>query len=145
MLGLLLLLASGIMMLLKLPFKEYLMVSMCTLAMVFFLYAYLPPDVNASEEKQPGFKEFLVYAVAPKIAWISMSVTSVGLLFSALGFPRLSWQQMLLIGTSSMGLSMFVQMGMFLAGLQPTKAFWRSLLRALPLFVMGVYILSKVL
>lgn len=144
-LALLLLMASGIMMLLGSPYQQFLMIAMSTLAMVFFMYAYVPPQVDVTSERQPGFRELLAYSIAPKVLWISMSVTTIGLLFYALGFPKMNWQQMLLIGTSSMGLSILIQMGMFVAGLPPTKAFWRSLLRASPLFVVGVYILSKVL
>lgn len=143
MFGLVLLAIAIILTLIKLPGDELLMVSMATLATVFFLYAQAPPEARKDEDAPFGFKELLANVIAPKVFWISTSVCTIGILFYALGFQKITWQQMLLIGAPSLAISILLQATFFIGGTPARASFQSSLLRGMPILVIALYLLLK--
>lgn len=135
--------------------SEVLIISLSTLAVIYYFTAFIPPRLTEQEQKEeqgepnaatPGnargsnsFFMLLVGTIAPKILGISMSVCCVGILFFLNQFK--GYGEMLMIGT----LSITVGSVIGLIGLSVDETVRRRLgsilPRAISLAVVSGYIL----
>ena len=135
--ALLLLVISGVMMLVKQPAQQLWMLSLSTLATVFFLRAQAPPEYPPSGDTPMGFRELLAFSILPKVLWISASISTIGILFHVLGLTGSN--KMLYIGGTSLSLAVSIFAILFLTGAQHLKILQPVLLRALPVLVVVAY------
>ena len=141
-LAVIMLMISAVMMLLSLPFTEFVMISLSTLAIVFFLNAQLLPPMERKDGAPLGFNELLTFTILPKVLWISASVSTIGLLFQILGLS--GFEQMLLIGGSSLSVALLLLLiQVIINGVGSLKLFQGVLMRVIPILVIAVYLLLK--
>ena len=139
--ALLVLVISGVMILLKRPAEQLLMLSLSTLSTVFFLRAQTPPETPPSGDTPMGFKELLAFSILPKVLWISASISTIGFLFHLLGLS--GSRKMLLIGATSLSLALFVFAVLFLTGVRHLRVLQPVLFRVLPVLSVVLYILLR--
>ena len=139
-LAVIMLLISAVMMILDLPFTEFVMISLSTLAIVFFLNAQLLPPMERTDEAPLGFNELLTFVILPKVLWISASVSTIGILFQFLGLD--GFEQMLLIGGSSLSVALLLLLiQVMINGVGSLKLFQAVLMRVVPILVIALYLL----
>lgn len=113
--------------------------SLIGLAIVFFLSAYRPSELVKNENEKLGFTDLLFSTMAPKILWISCSVSTIGLSFYLMGMK--GYQQMLQIGSLSLAVgSLAIAAGMAMQVKHIEKVI-PILYRAVPLMLIGFYLL----
>lgn len=118
-----------------------LIITMGGLAAVYFLKPQQRIEhIQESEGEQPklGFADLLIKTTIPKVGWIGCSVAVVGILFSFQGFN--GSQEMLLIAGGTLGIASLVLTYAVVTG---TKTLTPLLMRAVPLFLICVVLLSK--
>jgi hypothetical protein len=140
-LSLLLLVVSGVMILFKQPGEQLLMLSLSTLATVFFLRAQTPGEYPASNDTPMGFRELLAFSILPKVLWISASIGTIGILFHLLGLSGA--RQMLVIGATSLSFAVTVLAVLFVTGARNLNILRPLLFRVLPLLIVTLYIILK--
>jgi hypothetical protein len=117
-----------------------LMLSLLSLAGIFFLSAFVPlsiPDDNSPM----GFRELLAYAIAPRVLGIASAVATIGILFYLLKFE--GSEQMLLIGATALAAGSLILGFAIATGLKYVNLVLPFLYRAVPLFLISVYIMVQ--
>jgi len=115
-----------------------LMVSLGTLSTVFFLYANAPPQGIDKTEQPMGFKELLTLLIIPKVLWISLAISTIGILFYFLNLK--GYNEMLLIGGTSLLFALVLLAVLFLNGAKYLDAIRPVLMRAVTVLVIDIYI-----
>lgn len=118
--------------------------SLSGLAIVFFLKAYQPPRHLPNENKEAfNFKTLLALAIIPKVLWISTATSTLGILLWLLQLENINiYKQMLTMGAATAFVSLFI-LGYFSAtGLKDLRALAPVLLRAIPVLLLSMYVLS---
>lgn len=122
---------------------DLLTVSLIGLGLVFFLYAYKPVDMIRDEKEKFGFSDLLAVTILPKVMWISSAISTLGLLFYVQNLAYEKYNMMVMIGGLTIGIAV-VTLTIFLAGgVKNLKAVTPILFRAVPLFLIDLYILFK--
>ncbi|MFM7855511.1 MAG: hypothetical protein ACKO96_27195 [Flammeovirgaceae bacterium] len=116
--------------------------SLAGLAVLYFLSAYKPqsylPKEAGGEQEKWGVSDLLLYAIAPKVAWIGCSVATIGILFYLQEMKGRG--QMLILGGSSLAMvTILLGIGFF----KGNKLVSQLLMRTVPLCLMAFYLLSK--
>jgi hypothetical protein len=114
-------------------------VSFNGLAVVYFLYAYKPPDIQREDDAPLGFLQLLGLSILPKIMWISCSVSMVGIMFHLLALA--GSYEMMLIGVSSIGIGLLLFTIITLTNVKGMKENVPMLYRAVPIFLAEMYLL----
>lgn len=136
--------AGAVLTLLNIDASSILLVSLSGLSIVFFLRAYQPPASAENENTEPsGFKTLLALVIIPKVIWISTSISTVAILFYLMKFERNSYEQMLLIGSSSLFISLLILGFLSMTELKDFKTLVPVLLRAFPVLILDIYFLSR--
>lgn len=135
-----LLIAAGIMTLLKIPADEMIMLSMATLSVVFFLNTRSMTAPEPKEGEQFGLSELLGFVILPKILWIGASVSVIGILFFILEFA--GYGEMLMVGASSLTMGILILAVLISTGSQNLLPIYQPvLIRVLPVMALAQYIL----
>jgi hypothetical protein len=79
----------------------------------------------------------------PKVLWISTAISTLGILFCVLKIESNSYGQMLMIGAATLFVSLLVLGFLSLAGVKDLRPLVPVLLRAFPVLILNIYILSK--
>lgn len=120
-----------------------LMVSLASLAGVYFLSAYLPPANPSTASDQPKSTKDLIYlTILPKITGISLAVAIVGILFALMHMPGAA--QMLLIGSIAMGLVLVILGSGVAAGNEHARAMTPMLYRVIPILAISLYYFIRI-
>ncbi len=114
-------------------------VSFNGLAIVYFLYAYKPPEIQRKDDAPLGFMQLLGLSILPKVMWISCSVSMIGIMFHMLALAGSS--EMMLIGVSSIGIGLLLFTISALTNAEGMKEHVPMLYRALPIFLTEMYII----
>ncbi len=77
-----------------------LVISLGGLAATFFLSGFIPLDIPYDENEKLGFIDLLALTIMPKVAWIGIAISVLGILFHQLGLPPDRYLQMFMIGSS---------------------------------------------
>ena len=121
-----------------------LIASLIALAVIFFLSAYRPPEMPASENASQGFQGLFAFVILPKVLWIGCAVSAIGIALYLMGPTNDGYQLMLLIG----GMSLLSDTGIFvfflLKGTKHIELISPIFFRAIPLLGASIYILLKV-
>lgn len=115
-------------------------IAIAGLALVFFLYAYKPINVNSGDDEKAGMGELLGWAVVPKVLWISCAVSAMGILFFLLRTGNLEYKNMVMIGGFSILVGLVVLGVLQVSGTKHLQVVTPILLRAVPLMIMDFYI-----
>jgi len=122
---------------------QLLALSLGSLAVIYFLRAYQPPqyaeEKTQAADQKLGMLDLLLQPTAPKVGWIVCSVATIGILFYLQGFK--GYEQMLLLAGGTMAI---VNVMLGIAFLKGNKQVSQLLMRTLPLCLMALYLLSKV-
>ena len=119
------------------------MLSLSALAGIYFLSAYLPPDVRPAEEsdQKAGFLTLFGRTIAPKLLAIGSSVMVIGILFAVQQMK--GSEQMLLVASATLAGASVVGFVSISTDETVRKILGPLLLRAVPLLFIGVYLLSN--
>jgi uncharacterized membrane protein YfcA len=122
---------------------EIIMLSLSALAGIYFLSAYLPPDVRPAEESEQkaGFLRLFGRTIAPKVLGIGSAVMVVGILFAVQQMK--GSEQMLLVASATLAGASVVGFVSISTDETARKILGPLLLRAVPLLFIGVYLLSN--
>ena len=132
---------SGILVLMDMNAESLILFSMSGLAIVFFLYAQRPPEMSNTGEEPLGFKALLTMSVIPKVLWISLSVSTIAILFHYLQLNDTGSKQMLLIGGSSLFMGMLLLGILTLGGgVKDQKSLLFVVARAIPVLIIDSYL-----
>lgn len=115
-------------------------IAIAGLALVFFLYAYKPLEVNAGNNEKAGVSELLGWSVVPKVLWISCAVSAVGILFFLIKTMNDGYLNMVMIGGFSILGGILVLGVLAISGTKHLEVTTPILLRAIPLMIMDFYI-----
>lgn len=118
-------------------------VALFGLCFTFFLYAYQPAKIIGQGDEQVGFSELLALAIIPKVLWISLAITTLGIAFYIVDMGNERYKQMLLIGGITIGFAIVLLVGFLVTGVKHINTVTPILLRAVPLFIVAMYILFK--
>lgn len=141
--GLVLLVISGMMMLLKMQAQELLMIALSTLAITFFLKAHRPPAMKIKEGEPQGFTSLLSLVILPKVLWIGASVATIGILFWLLHMNGSA--EMLMIGGSTLAFGTVLLGALMMTGTEDLWTAYRPILfRIVPVLLMAIYILMSI-
>jgi hypothetical protein len=115
--------------------------SLSMLSVIYFLTGYVPRPANEDEEQpQPlGFGALLGRTIVPKILSIGSAVTVVGILFTIQHFN--GFREMLLIGSSTLAVASVIGLINTISDEPGRRALGSLLLRAIPLLLIGSYLL----
>lgn len=113
---------------------EILLVSMFGLAMICFLTAYKPLDMNLGNDIKA-----LVATVIIKVLYIGSAVSIIGLLFFFLNFK--GYDKMLLIGSMTIGIATVISLYLITQLKDSVNALQPALLRGLPLGIAAAFVL----
>jgi hypothetical protein len=116
-------------------------ISLIGLAVVFFLNAFKPLEIQHKEDEPFGFNELLSLTIAPKVLWIGSAVTTIGILFYALDNP--AFKQQLLIGILSNGIATCIVAYSLITGTKHMKVISPILLRSIPVLLVGIFLFLK--
>jgi hypothetical protein len=108
---------------------------------VFFLTAYALPPIPNDENTRMGFKEQLAYKIVPKVLGLASAIATIGILFYLLQFE--GFQLMLFMGAVALaggGLGLGIAI---VVGIKHMNVLMPYLYRAVPLFLISVYILLQ--
>lgn len=125
--------------------SNILTLGLTTLAGIFFLTAFMPASPASDDENQKIEKETkkgfvdLIGLVLWKVMHIGCAVTTIGILFYILHL--LGFGQMLFIGTSALILSVAFSALSILQKSENMNTLKSGLMRAIPLVLLGSYIL----
>lgn len=118
---------------------EILLLSMMALAAVFYLLGFKPmPPVEGAGT---GMGAMVAGTLLPKLGWIGCSVTIVGLLFTTLHLN--GGGEMLMVGSSALGVVCVLSFYFMATGSAFTPNLMTILYRAIPLCVIGWYMLMN--
>lgn len=115
-------------------------VAIAGLALVFFLYAYKPLDVNAGKNEKVGLGEMLGWSIVPKVLWISCAVSAVGILFFLVKTGSGEYMNLVMIGGFSIMIGLLVLGVLRVSGTKNLEVVTPILLRAIPLMIMDFYV-----
>jgi hypothetical protein len=115
------------------------LVGLVGLSITFFLMAYVPAEAPRDDEQQ-GFPELMAYSIVPKVIYISMSVSVMGILFYLLNIE--GSKNMLLIGFTGGAVAAAI-IGFFLLTLKHSGQLTAILFRALPVLLVTAYFLFQ--
>ncbi len=128
-----------------LPGDEILKISLSGLAGIYYLMGFMKPpqteEAAATEEKKRGFLELLFSTIAPKVAWLSCSVSTIGVLFTLLNLA--GSREMLMIGGSAAGLATLLIAVGLAQGNEKVKTISQVLYRLVPLLGISAYYLMQ--
>lgn len=116
-------------------------VSLVGLAATFFLSAYRPIDIPFDENDKPGFPELLVLTIAPKIAWISAAVVTLGIQLFFTGGK--GYKQLLFIGGTSLVPVTLILLYGIVSGVRHVSFVTHVLYRIVPLLLLAGYFYFK--
>jgi hypothetical protein len=116
-------------------------VSLVGLAATFFLSAYRPVEIPFDESDKPGFTHLLVLIIAPKIAWISAAVVTLGIFFFFTGGK--GYKQLLFIGGTSIAPVTLIFLYGIVSGVRHVSFVTPVLYRIVPLLLLAVYLYFK--
>ena len=125
---------------------EIIILSLSALSGIYFLNGYIPPQQIKEEDPtakpQPlGFVALFGRTIAPKILSIGSSVAVTGILFAIQHWN--GFREMLLIGSNSIAASAVVGLITTMNDEQARKTIGPMLIRAIPLMIVGIYLLMK--
>lgn len=139
-LAIVLILITGVLMLLGMPSEELFMVSMGTLAIVYFNNTRIPVELELPDNTALGFRELMAYMILPKIMWLGAAVAIIGILFHVLKLKGA--MEMVLIGGGTLVTALAVLGILFLAGTKELHQPYRRILpRILPVAIAAIYLL----
>lgn len=116
---------------------EILMLSMSTLAAVFYLRGFNAGRSGDTQQQQTGFADLFAGAIVPKVSWIACSVVVIGALFAMLNLRGAG--EMLAVGVSALSMSCIFAGYFLVTGSVFTPALINVLYRAAPLCAFGWY------
>ncbi len=111
------------------------------LGVTFFLYAYRAIDIPGTENDQFKFSELLGLMIVPKVLWISSAISAVGISMYLIDVGNEGYKQMLIIGGLSIGIGTALLLIFLIRGVRHITLVASVLLRAIPLFVVDMYLL----
>lgn len=117
--------------------------SLLGLGVIFFLMAYRPIDLPAQEGETFGFTELLAWSIVPKVMWINSAVSALGISFYLFDFGNDGYKRMLMIGGLTIGIAILMLTFFLVSGVKNLKMVTPALLRAVPLFLLDIYIFLK--
>lgn len=115
-------------------------ISLSGLAIAYFLSAFKPTEVEPSEGEQLEFKELLGMFILPKVIWISLTVSVIGILLYYVNIGNNGYLNMLYLGGSTMVFGIIVLLLLKLTGTKYINQAFPVLLRAIPILVVMYYI-----
>lgn len=115
------------------------MISFSLLAAVYFLNGYVRVGPAGTENERPGFLDRIAQTIVPKVMWIACAMSVVGILFYVLNMNGSKEMLMIAVPAMAMGLVLFA--AMFAAGAKNINLLTPILYRAIPLFLIGIYLL----
>jgi hypothetical protein len=117
---------------------EIFMLSTSLLATVYFLMPYRPQvPVEGEEGQRRGLRDLLAATVLPKAGWIACSVELIGILYGVLHLHGTG--EMLQVGTLALGAVCLLAVYFIATGSKHTPSLMSFLYRAVPLFIIGLY------
>ncbi len=114
-------------------------ISLNGLAVVYFLYAYKPPEIKSEEDKPAGFAALIAFSILPKVMWISASVSMIGIMFHLLALAGAT--EMISLGATAIGTGLFILAIMLFTGAIGMKANVPMLIRVVPILIVDLYLL----
>lgn len=122
--------------------NEVVIISLSILSGIYFIGAYTPPPPREADEEntQKGFGALLGETIVPKILGIGMSVSVIGILFMLQKWN--GFREMLLIGSTALAGATVVGLVTTLNNEKARRALGPLFLRAIPLMLVGIYLLK---
>jgi hypothetical protein len=124
------------------PSRSILIVSLSGLAIIFFLGAYMPSNIERKEDEKLGLSDLIYTTVAPKALGISLAVACVGILFYFINSNPMGTKQMLILGGFSTAITSAIILIGVATNAKNIKEIIPNLYRALPLMAVCFYLLS---
>jgi hypothetical protein len=124
------------------PSRSILLVSLSGLAIIFFLGAYMPSNIERKEDEKLGFSDLIYTTIAPKALGISLAVACVGILFYFTNSNPMGTKQMLILGGFSTAIASAIILIGVATNAKNIKEIIPNLYRALPLMAACFYLLS---
>ena len=122
------------------PASSGLMISLTSLAVVYFLNGYKPPSSEQTGEKK-DFTALLSQTILPKVLWISCAVGTIGILFHLLNLPGA--QQMLMIAAASNAFGVVLFLILSAISSTETQKLAATMYRVVPLLLICGYLLLR--
>ncbi len=118
------------------------------LAIVLFLSAFVPFAIYSSQEEADEHKEFgmldlLTTAIAPKVVFISSSVSVFGLIMYIVNPSLESYVRMAMIGGVSITICLIIYLVGFISGQKFYKPYVKVLSRGLPILLLDYLLLFE--
>ncbi|MEX2230995.1 MAG: hypothetical protein WD824_02450 [Cyclobacteriaceae bacterium] len=134
---------GAILVLLNFDASTLINLSLSGLALVFFLNAFRPPEIETTDESPADFSALLAMSIVPKVLWISASLSIIAILSYLLHFRAEGYRQLAMIGGSSLFLGIFI-IGIFtVSGVKHLERLLPVVTRAVPLLLMDMYLFLK--
>lgn len=108
---------------------------------VFFLFMYRLTEIPTQENERFGFSELLAYMIVPKILWMSSAISAWGIAFYLFNFGNDGYKRMLLIGGLPIAIGTLLLIFFAASGVRHIKLVAPILFRAIPLFLVDIYLL----
>jgi hypothetical protein len=124
------------------PSRSILLVSLSGLAIIFFLGAYQPSNIQRKEDEKSGLSDFIYLSIAPKVLGISMAVAAIGILFYFINSDPMGIKKMLIVGAFTMTIASAIILIGVATNAKNIKEIIPNLYRALPLMAACFYLLS---
>jgi hypothetical protein len=118
--------------------------SLAALSITFFLYAFVPVSLPDSHDEPMGLASLLAFNIIPRITWINCAVATTGILFYVSMGEQGVYRQLLLISTLSIGAAVMIMLVCFFSGVKHLVYALPVFYRAVPLFLLGGYILLRI-
>lgn len=121
---------------------EVLIIGMSPLSVAYFLRAFVPMELQHDDRGGVPLEviDLLGNTIIPKVSMIGCSVALIGILFEVL---HLHGRQMLLIGCSTLAISIAVAILLLLRNQERYRFFIGYLARMVPVLVAGIYLFQK--
>lgn len=112
------------------------------LAVLFFLSAYRPIQIERKEGEKLGFMDLLCTTIVPKILWISSAVITVGIILFFSNTGNEGYKIILMLGSITIPVGIILLAAGLSSGVKQLNVIVPILYRAIPLTIVAIYILN---
>ena len=111
------------------------------LALVYFLFAFLPAKLTLTENEPVGFNELLAWTILPKVMYIGIAIVALGVLLFYANVQNKGYEKLLTVGCSSLFVSLFLLAILAINGVKQLKLLRVIVFKALAFLLGGITVL----
>lgn len=118
-------------------------ITLFCMGIAYFLYIYRPAAIPRQEGETIGGSGIIALMIVPKVLWMSSAISAFGIAFYLFDFGNDAYKNLLIVGGLSIGFCIILLLVFRVQGVKHLRTVTPIVLRAVPLGIMGLYILFK--